>query len=77
MPRLPILSAREILRLLKGDGFHVVSQKGSHLRLHGTVAGRTRVVVVPNHPEVERGTLASILRPAGWTREDLIRRLGR
>jgi len=76
-PRLPVLSARDLLRALDRAGFRVVGRQGSHVRLKGQRNGRTRVCVVPFHAEVAPGTLKSILRQAGLTREDLDLLLGR
>jgi hypothetical protein len=47
-----------------------VSQRGSHAKLRGS-EGRT--VIVPNHREVARGTMRSILRPADLTVEEFER----
>ncbi|WP_157197100.1 type II toxin-antitoxin system HicA family toxin [Methanosarcina lacustris] len=33
MPKLPTPSAHEIIRALNGQGFQVVSQKGSHIKI--------------------------------------------
>ena len=35
MAKLPVLSARKILRALEAAGFSVVRQRGSHIRLNG------------------------------------------
>jgi len=32
--KLPILSAKEIIKALKKDGFRVIRQKGSHVSLY-------------------------------------------
>ena len=72
MAKLPILSAREVLRALERAGFSRVAQKGSHVRLKGTWGGQTRVVIVPNHPEIARGTLLSIIRQSGMTRDEFL-----
>ncbi len=45
-----------------------MAQRGSHVKLRNE-DGRT--VIVPLHDELARGTLASILRQAGLTREEL------
>ena len=55
-PKYPLLSSAEILGALKRGGFTPVSQKGSHLKLKK----ERRVVIVPMHDEVARGTLRSI-----------------
>ena len=72
MPKLPVLSAREVLKALERANFLRVAQRGSHIRLKGNWRGQTRVVIVPNHPEIARGTLLSIIRQAGMTREEFL-----
>ncbi|MFP5331731.1 MAG: type II toxin-antitoxin system HicA family toxin [Acidimicrobiia bacterium] len=61
-PALPVVSARQTIRALEKAGFAEVSRKGSHVKLRNE-SGRT--VIVPDHRELARGTLASILRQAG------------
>jgi predicted RNA binding protein YcfA (HicA-like mRNA interferase family) len=59
---LPVVSGQRVFTALQAAGFQWVSQKGSHVKLKGPY-GHT--VVVPLHPELKRGTLASILRQSG------------
>jgi predicted RNA binding protein YcfA (HicA-like mRNA interferase family) len=59
------MNARDILRLMKVDGWTELRWKGSHLQLkHPTKPG---VVTLPmhGHRDVKPGTLASIERQAG------------
>jgi predicted RNA binding protein YcfA (HicA-like mRNA interferase family) len=72
MAKLPVLSARDVLKALARAGFERVAQRGSHIRFKGIWAGAVRVVVVPNHREIARGTLLSIIRQAGMTREEFL-----
>jgi len=71
MPKLPILSGRDIIRALEQLGFEQVRQRGSHVVMrrgtHGTV--------VPLHAEVKTGTLAGILRQAELTQKDFLEAL--
>ncbi|OGM64491.1 hypothetical protein A2893_01860 [Candidatus Woesebacteria bacterium RIFCSPLOWO2_01_FULL_39_25] len=69
MPKL--YSARQIVKALKRIGFEIVSQKGSHIKLRGIFDGETYTAIVPNHKEVALGTLQSILKQVGITREEL------
>ena len=57
-------SAREVLAAMRRAGFEQVSQRGSHIKLRSP-AGRT--AIVPNHTEIARGTMRSILRQADLT----------
>lgn len=63
-PALPQLSGKEVLRALGSVGFAHVSTKGSHAKMRHEDG---RVVIVPLHRSLARGTLSSILRQAGLT----------
>jgi len=68
VPKLPILSGQELIRVLQKAGFIVVRQKGSHVSLQ---KGSFRTVV-PLHDELARGTLLAILKQCGLSRDDLV-----
>ena len=68
--KLPILSGKEIAKILEKAGFMIVGQKGSHLRMKREESSPTDIVVVPLHDEVARGTLRHILTKAGMSREE-------
>jgi predicted RNA binding protein YcfA (HicA-like mRNA interferase family) len=58
--------SREIVRRLLGDGFVLVSTRGSHHKYRHVESGRT--VILP-HPrkDIPVGTVRSIYRQAGWS----------
>lgn len=57
--------------MLAGGGWATVAQKRSHRQLKdGTKTGRVTVEGKPNH-DVSNGTLNSILKQAGLTKDDL------
>jgi len=59
------MKVRDVLKLLKGDGWYLVATEGSHRQFkHPIKPGR---VTVPGKPgdDLARGTLNSILRQAG------------
>jgi predicted RNA binding protein YcfA (HicA-like mRNA interferase family) len=59
------MKVREILRLLRDDGWFVVATRGSHVQLkHATKKGRVTVAGHP-HDDLAPGTLKSILDQAG------------
>lgn len=66
-------SSREVIRALERAGFTRVSQRGSHVKLRRHASDGDRTVIVPVHNELAPGTLASILRQAGMSRDDLVR----
>ncbi|MBI5093228.1 MAG: type II toxin-antitoxin system HicA family toxin [Candidatus Hydrogenedentes bacterium] len=63
MSGLPVVSGRECVKALQKAGFAVVRQRGSHIILIRN--DPYAQVVVPDHQELDRGTLRSILRHAG------------
>ncbi len=64
-PRLKRLSARQILRILHGFGFDVISIRGSHAKLRREVEGGSRqVLTIPLHRELVPGTVQAIYRQA-------------
>lgn len=56
-------SVKEVVTMLKNNGFILKSQKGSHMKFENN--GIT--VIVPDHGKdgIEKGTYYSILRQAG------------
>jgi predicted RNA binding protein YcfA (HicA-like mRNA interferase family) len=74
VPRLPVISAIELIACLAHVGYRRTRQKGSHVRLE--CAGRAPVTV-PMHHELDRGTLRAILRTANVSAEELSTLLAR
>jgi predicted RNA binding protein YcfA (HicA-like mRNA interferase family) len=64
----PTISAKVCIRALERADFRVVAQKGSHVKLRSEETGRR--CVVPMHPELATGTLASIIRQAGLSPDE-------
>jgi predicted RNA binding protein YcfA (HicA-like mRNA interferase family) len=61
---VPSLSYREIVRALQRDGWIVIRQRGSHIRLQKHIGERTLKLTVPAHRPVKRSTLSLILKQA-------------
>lgn len=69
-PRLPALTAKKLIRILKHHGFESERQSGSHLILcHPD--GRRVTVPVHSQRDLGRGLLRSIMKDAGLTLKDL------
>ena len=68
MPKLPILSGAEVVKMLERLGFVQVRQRGSHVVMRRGGAG----TVVPLHKELKTGTLAGIIRQAGLTQDEFL-----
>ena len=70
MSRLPSISGRECVKALQRAGFYVRRQEGSHIILRRD--DPFAQIVVPDHKELDRGTLRAIIRQAGISVEELI-----
>ena len=75
MGRLAGFSYREIVKRLKQLGFEFDRQAaGSHEIWHNP--GTNRYTTIPNHPgDMPEGTLRAILKQAGISAEDFLRKL--
>lgn len=71
MPQTPLLRHQEVVKTFERFGWQVASQRGSHVIL--TKEGHIATLSVPNHPEVARGTLRSLIRKAGLSLEEFLR----
>lgn len=70
MSRLPVTSGRECVKALRKAGFVLARQRGSHMVLYREEPPTQ--VTVPDHKELDRGTLRSIIRQAGLSVEEFI-----
>jgi len=71
MSKLPRISGRECVSVLAKLGFAVKRQHGSHIILRRE--SPFTQVVVPDHSELDIGTLRAILRQAGISPDELVR----
>ena len=72
MPRLPVISGKELITALKKAGFVEVRQRGSHISLQKVTSEITYKTVVPLHRELAKGTIIDILHQTGLSRDDLL-----
>lgn len=72
--KLPLLSAEEIIRILRKMGFEEIRQRGSHKYFKHADG---RATVVPVHPgkDVSRGLLRKIIREIEVDREEFLKYL--
>jgi predicted RNA binding protein YcfA (HicA-like mRNA interferase family) len=63
---LPRVSGREVVKALMRVGYEHDRQRGSHIILRQPTYPHRRIVV-PDHKEVAKGTLRSIIRETGLT----------
>ncbi len=71
MPKLSVVSGQEAVKALGRPGFTAARQRGSHV----VMKGRGRTLVVPLHPELDRGALHAIIREASVSIEEFVEAL--
>ena len=70
MSRLPVISGSVCIKVLAKIGFVIDRQRGSHLIL---VREDPRITIcVPDHPELDRGTLRAIIRQVGLSVDEFV-----
>jgi predicted RNA binding protein YcfA (HicA-like mRNA interferase family) len=71
MSKIPQVSGSEVVRALEKAGFTVRRQQGSHIIMRRD--DPFAQTVVPNHRQIDRGTLRAILRQTGISVDELLR----
>lgn len=71
MSKLPVVSGKETVNAFYKLGYEIDHQTGSHmiLRQH---ASPFRRLTVPNHKEIAKGTLRSLIREAGLSVDEFV-----
>jgi predicted RNA binding protein YcfA (HicA-like mRNA interferase family) len=72
MPPLPVISGREAAAILQKLGFIFHHQTGSHM-IYYRADGRH--LSIPDHRELDRGTLRALIRGAGVSVEQFVAQL--
>jgi predicted RNA binding protein YcfA (HicA-like mRNA interferase family) len=73
MSTLPQISGRECAKTLSKAGFTLKRQQGSHMILRRD--DPFTQLVVPDHKELDRGTLRAIIRQSGLSIDEFVKLL--
>ena len=72
MSKLPVLSGKELCKILYLMGYEFDHQTGSHIILRRNTEPFRRLTV-PNHKEIAKGTLRNIIRESGLTLDEFMK----
>jgi len=75
MSKVPSLNYDKVIKALQKDGWVIVRQRGSHIRLQKHIANKVLKIIVPAHKPIKRSTLSHILKQARITLDDFIKKL--
>ena len=70
MPSLPNASGREVVKAFGKDGWEFARQKGSHMIM--VKPGHIASLSIPDHKEIAKGTLRSLIRSSGLSVEEFV-----
>jgi predicted RNA binding protein YcfA (HicA-like mRNA interferase family) len=72
MPKLPSIKPNQIIKFLKANNFVLDHVSGSHYIFYNP-QNKKRAVVPQHNRDIPKGTLMSLLRESGFTREDIFK----
>ena len=72
MSKVPSLPYTLVLHALRRNGWVIVRQRGSHIRLQKHTPSETLKITVPMHRSIKRSTLSHILKQARLSVEDFV-----
>ena len=75
MSKVPSLNYDKVIKALQRNGWVVVGQKGSHIKLYKYTKDKKLKLIVPAHKPIKRSTLSHILKQAGLSVEEFLQLL--
>lgn len=60
MPKIPVVSSKELIKALYKIGYVILRQKGSHITMYNNLTNHT--ITVPEHEVISIGLLNSIIK---------------
>ncbi|MBI5003736.1 type II toxin-antitoxin system HicA family toxin [Candidatus Kaiserbacteria bacterium] len=61
MPKPRVMRGKEIVKIFEQFGFRAHAQRGSHIKLRRDIGNGIQNITIPNHKEIDRGTLHAII----------------
>ncbi|MBU1077897.1 MAG: type II toxin-antitoxin system HicA family toxin [Spirochaetes bacterium] len=75
MSKVPSLSYIKVIKALQRDGWTVVRQRGSHIRLQKRLKTELLKIIVPAHKPIKRSTLSHIIKQAKMSLDHFLKLL--
>jgi predicted RNA binding protein YcfA (HicA-like mRNA interferase family) len=60
MPRLKVLSGKDLVKIFTKYGFEKIDQTGSHLKMRRISRTEKQTLIIPMHKEIDKGLLRQI-----------------
>lgn len=75
MSKVPSLNYKKVIKALQRDGWVIVRQRGSHIRLQKRSTDEVLKIIVPAHKPIKRSTLSHILKQARISLDEFLKKL--
>ncbi len=75
MSKVSSLNYTKVINALQRDGWVVVRQRGSHIRLQKRSMNEVLKIIVPAHKPIKRSTLSHILKQARISLDEFLKKL--
>ena len=72
MSKVPSVNYPQVINALRRDGWIVIRQRGSHIRLQKCLPNEMLKIIVPAHRPIKRSTLSHLLKQAHLSVEKFI-----
>ena len=72
MTKIPVVDYHQVIKALRRDGWVVVRQKGSHIRMQKEKPDGILKLTIPAHRPIKRSTLSHILKQANLSVEKFL-----
>ncbi|MGB2762727.1 MAG: type II toxin-antitoxin system HicA family toxin [Minisyncoccales bacterium] len=71
MPKLPVITSKRLIQIIKVLGFQLDHTTGSHFVFYHSITKR-RAVVPRHNKDLPKGTIKNIIGEAGITKEEIV-----
>lgn len=72
MPKLPIISGKNLIKKLEKIGYTVTRQKGSHVRMINNGGAEYKPITIPLHRTIRPGLLSQIMKDSNLSIKQFI-----
>jgi len=75
MSKVPSLNYDKVIKALQRNGWVIVRQRGSHIRLQKHLAEEVLKIIIPAHKPIKRSTMSHILKQARLPVDEFLEKL--
>ena len=74
MPRLPIVSGRELIKFFMKEVYEKSSSRGDHVTLVKIIDNKPYLVTIPPYKDISIGLLIRIIKQSHFSKEEFLQK---